>query len=77
MSDTSDTTEKGKLVEMPGRDRGEGAANIYLLDGQISVRNQAGDLLLEGIAKDGFWDSLWALMENNLRVTYRVTRNDF
>ena len=61
----------------PGGFFREATARIHLIDGKVLVKNAKGQLLLEGEAEVGFWDSLWALMENELNVSYRATKADF
>lgn len=55
------------VVEIPGVDMRKATITICLLNGKVSVKSVDGELLLSGIAKDGFWDSLWTVLETDLR----------
>lgn len=58
------------------KETGEATARVHLIDGKVLVKNAKGELLLEGEAPAGFWNSLWSLMENELDVSYRATKTD-
>ena len=61
-----------EIVSLPGMDMGESAIRISLLNGKVVVYHGFTDeVLAEGVAKDGFWDSLWSHIEGNLKITYR------
>lgn len=59
------------------KDFGEATANIYLLDGDVSIKNDNGVVLLEGEAADGFWERLWIFLEGDLKVSHRAQPADF
>lgn len=66
-----------KPKEATSKDAGEATANIYLLDGNVSIRNGNGVLLLDGAAENGFWERLWDFLEGDLKVSYRANPEDF
>lgn len=61
------------------KEDGEATLRIHLRDGEITVKNAKGAVLLEGTAFAGFWNELWAAVTNSQKidVAYRATTADF
>lgn len=56
---------------------GEADLRIKLTAGKITVKNARGELLMEGTAKAGLWNGLWAQLRDRVDVRYRATAKDF
>ena len=66
------------IVQLPpkGTEDGEASMKILLSDGQLIIEHGTRNLVLMKATIDkGFWDGLWAYMEQHSRVTYRYREN--
>ena len=55
------------------KEQGEADLNIHLVDEQVTVRNDKGEILMYGDAKQGLWDALWKQLGKYSDVSYRRT----